>query len=217
MTEENKKTATERLEILENTVQNIIQAVQPVANIAQDLMGLREAVKLLNNKLDSTIKALNTGIPLTEENIKQFMVDNNVKELQEKVSKMVNDGLLVSTNTVGKDSFVVISEIDASGKVVNPRAQFLLSALQNEEIRSKLEGSTVGATLSVGDKGGALNVLEAYNISTPQAPMDEAGTPEAATAEASSADAATSAPEAATASESAPAAADSTPETAATA
>jgi regulator of replication initiation timing len=168
MSEENKKTATERLEILENTVNSIIQAVQPLANMAQDLMGLREAVKLLNNKLDAVVKSVNAGTALTDENLSQIMTENNAKELQDKVAKMVNDGLLASADTIGKESFVVINEQDSTGKVVNPRMQFLLSALQNEEIRSKLEGAKVGTNIPVGDKGGSLNVLEAYNIVVPQ-------------------------------------------------
>lgn len=169
MSEENKKTATERLELLENTVNSIIQAVQPLGNMSQDLMGLREAVKLLNNKLDAVVKSINTGTQLTDENLGQIMTDNNAKELEGRVSKMVSDGLLASSDTVGKDSFVVINEQDESGKIVNPRMQFLLSALQNDEIRGKLEGAKVGTNIAVGDKGGSLNVLEAYNIVTPQA------------------------------------------------
>lgn len=170
MSEENKKTATERLELLENTVNNIIQAIQPLANMAQDLMALREATKLLNNKLDSVVKCVNTNTALTEENIGQVMTDNNAKDLQEKVTKMIGDGLLSAADTVSKDSFVVINEADETGKIVNPRMQFLLAALNNEEIRGKLDGAKVGTNISVGDKGGSLNVLEAYNIVVPQAP-----------------------------------------------
>jgi hypothetical protein len=186
---ENKKTATERLEILENTVNNIIQAVQPLANMAQDLMALREAVKLLNNKLDAVVKCTNAGTPLTDENLGQVMTDNNAKDLQDKVTKMVSDGLLAATDTIGADSFVVINEQDTDGKVVNPRMQFLLSALQNEEIRGKLDGAKVGANIPVGDKGGSLNVLEAYNIVAPQAPA----APEATAADAQASDPATEA------------------------
>lgn len=174
MSEENKKTATERLEVLENTVNSIIQAIQPLANMAQDLMALREAVKLLNNKLDAVVKSINAGTALTDENLGQLMTENNAKELQDKVTKMVTDGLLAATDTVSKDSFVVISEADETGKIVNPRMQFLLSALQNEEIKAKLEGATVGANIPVGDKGASLNVLEAYNIVVPQAQATEA-------------------------------------------
>lgn len=205
MSEENKKTATERLELLENTVNSIIQAIQPLGNMSQDLMGLREAVKLLNNKLDAVVKSINAGTALTDENLGQIMTQNNASDLQEKVTKMVNDGLLAATDTIGKDSFVVINEQDEAGKIVNPRMQFLLSALQNDEIRGKLEGSTVGSNIAVGDKGGSLNVLEAYNIVTPQAPEApaEATDAEAAPAEASTAE---STPEASTESASAPAA-----------
>ncbi len=182
---ENKKTATERLELLENTVQNIIQAIQPLANMSQDFMNLREATKLLNNKLNATIECTNTGLALTDENIGQIMTKNNAKELEDKVTKMVSEGMLVASNTVTKDSFVVVNEADETGKIVNPRMQFLLSALTNEEIRSKLEGSTVGANIPVGDKGASLNLLEAYNIVVPQAPQAEAPATDASASTAS--------------------------------
>lgn len=193
MSEENKKTATERLELLENTANSIIQAIQPLANMAQDLMALREAVKLLNNKLDATIGALNAKEDLTDENIGARMTANNAKELQDKVAKMVGDGLLSATDTVGKESFVVINEQDSSGKIVNPRMQFLLSALNNEEIRGKLEGAKTGTNIPVGDKGGSLNVLEAYNIVAPQAAAPEASSEAAPAADAAPADASASA------------------------
>lgn len=167
---ENKKTASERLEIVENTVNSLIQAVQPMANMAQDLMALREAVKLLNNKLDAVVKCTNAGSPLTDENLNQVMTQNNAKELEDRVSKMVSDGLLAATDVVQKDSFVVINEADSNGKIVNPRMQFLLSALQNEEIKGKLEGATVGANVPVGESGASLNVLEIYNIVVPNTP-----------------------------------------------
>lgn len=192
MSEENKKTATERLEILENTVNSIIQAIQPLANMAQDLMGLREAVKLLNNKLDAVVKSINAGTALTDENLSQLMTENNANELQEKVTKMVGDGLLAATDTIGKESFVVINEQDSDGKIVNPRMQFLLSALQNEEIRGKLEGAKVGTNIPVGDKGGSLNVLEAYNIVVPQ--QAEATAEAAPATESAAADASAAAP-----------------------
>ena len=198
MSEENKKTATERLELLENTVNSIIQAVQPLGNMSQDLMGLREAVKLLNNKLDAVVKSINAGTQLTDEILGQIMTETNAKELEGRVTKMVSDGLLASTDTVGKDSFVVINEQDESGKIVNPRMQFLLSALQNDEIRGKLEGAKTGTNIPVGDKGGSLNVLEAYNIVTPQA--QEAPAPDATPTDAPAPEAATeSAPAAETA------------------
>ena len=65
--------------------------------------------------------------------------------------------------------------------------QFLLSALQNEEIKAKLEGATVGANIPVGDKGASLNVLEAYNIVVSQAQAPEATATDAPASDATTA------------------------------
>lgn len=172
---ENTKTATERLSDLENTQGQIIQAIQPLEPMARELAGIKEALMLLNNKLDATIKSINaSGTQVTDEQVSKFMVENNVRDLQGKVTQMVNNGLLAASDTVSKDSFVVINEADASGQIVNPRMQFLVSALQHEEVRSKLEGAKVGSNVSVGTEGASINVLEAYDVVTPQAPAAEA-------------------------------------------
>lgn len=169
MSEENKKSATERLEDLEKVLGQIIQHIQPLESIAKDLMGLKEAMKLLNNKLEAVVKSANEGGQITDERLSAHMIEANVKELASKVSQMVASGLLASTDTVGKESFVVINEVDPSGKVVNPRMQFLLSALQHEEVRSKLDGAKVGTSIIIGDQGATINVLEAYNVANQNA------------------------------------------------
>lgn len=170
MSEENKKTATERLEDLEKTMMNVIQALQPLDPLSRDMMGLKEALKLLNNKLEAVVRAINEGGSIDDDRLSKFMVDNNVKELKDKVDQMVTQGILVPSDTVNKESFVVVNEVDPNGTVVNPRMQFLLSALQHEELRTKLESSKVGTNLTVGDKGASINVLETYDVSTPKAP-----------------------------------------------
>jgi hypothetical protein len=180
---ENKKNATERLEDLEKAIGQVIQMLQPMEIMAKDLMGLKDALKLMNNKVDSVVKSFNEGGEITDERLSAFMVENNVKELADKVANMVGSGLLVASDTVQSESFVVINEVDPSGKVVNPRMQFLLSALQHEEVRTKLTGAKVGTNLTIGDQGASINVLEAYNIITPQADSEAKG-PEAAPVEA---------------------------------
>lgn len=183
MSEENKKNATERLSDLENNQAQIVQALQPVELMARDLAGMKEALKLLNNKVDALVKAINAGGPITDDSLSKYMIENNVAELAKKVTDMVASGLLAASDTVTKDSFVVINEADPSGAVVNPRMQFLVSALQHEEVRTKLEGAKVGSNISVGDQGASINVLESYNVVTPQAPAAEAPSAEAQAAE----------------------------------
>jgi len=177
----NKKSATERLEDLENLTQRVIQAIQPLESSLRDIAGLREALKLLNNKLDAVVKSVNAGGPITDDGISKYMVENNVKELTSRVEGMVSQGMLVATDTVSKESFVVVNEADASGTIVNPRMQFLLSALDNEEVRTKLEGAKTGDNIFIGDKGASINILEAYTLATPQAPAAEPSAPEAST------------------------------------
>jgi hypothetical protein len=179
---ENKKNATERLEDLEKAIGQVIQMLQPMEIMAKDLIGLKDALKLMNNKVDSVIKSVNEGGQITDERLSAFMVENNVKELADKVANMVGSGLLVASDTVQSESFVVINEVDPSGKIVNPRMQFLLSALQHEEVRTKLTGAKVGTNLTIGDQGASINILEAYDIITPQA--DSAAPAEAAPVEA---------------------------------
>jgi hypothetical protein len=169
MSEENKKTASERLENLEATMAQVGQALSSLDPLIRDLGGLKDALKLLNNKVDAIVKALNAGQALTDDTLNKFMTANNEKELADKVATMINSGLLTASDTVTNDSFVVINEADPAGTVVNPRMQFLVSALQMEEVRNKLNGAKVGDNIAVGDKGGSINVLEAYTIVIPKA------------------------------------------------
>ena len=170
MSEENKKTATERLEDLEGAMSQVGQALSSLDPLIRDLGGVKEALKLLNNKLDAVVKAISAGSPLTDETLNKLMTTANAEELAAKVAAMVAQGLLVASDTVTNDSFVVINEADAAGTVVNPRMQFLVSALQIEEVRTKLGGSKVGDNIPVGDKGASINVLESYTIAIPKAP-----------------------------------------------
>lgn len=188
MENQNIKTATERLEELEKTQMNLLQALQSVELMSRDLMFLKEAAKLLDNKLNSVIKASVEGKALTQENINSYMVENNVAELKQKVEDMVNQGMLAENEYVKEDSFLVVSESDSEGKVTNPRLQFLLSTIQSDEIKSKLVGVRVGDSIAVDDKGNTVLVLESYNVVTPKAPV------EAASAEVGASDSAASEP-----------------------
>jgi hypothetical protein len=142
--------------------------------MARDLMTLKETVKLLNNKLDAVVKSINAGGPITDESINKIMIENNAKDLKAKVDQMVAQGLLAASNTVESGSFVVISESNSAGEVVNPRMQFLLSDLQHEEAKTKLNGLKVGDSTQIGDSGGSVTVLEAYSVVVPSASETEA-------------------------------------------
>lgn len=180
---ETKKSATERLEDLEKMMAQVGQALGSLDPMTRDLLGIKEALKLLNNKVNAMARAANEGKLPTDETLSGFMTEVNAAELKGKVDQMVASGLLAATDTVAKESFVIINEIDGTGKVVNPRMQFLLSALQHEEVRAKLEGVKVGSSVAIGDTGATVTVLEAYNVVPPAAPTAEAPATDTSTSE----------------------------------
>ena len=172
-----KRTASQRIDDMERGLMALYQTAD---NMARDLMTIKEAIKLLGNKLDSVVKATQRGEALNDETIAKIMVENNIEELKEKVTNLVGQGVLVATEEVTAQSFVVGRELGDDGSVANPRMQFVVSAL-NPDVRDKFPGAKVGQILTLQEGKWKFEVLEAYNIVTPQAP--QAAAPEAAAAQ----------------------------------
>ena len=175
MSNENNKNAAERISDLETVVPKIISALQPIDLMVKDIMNIKEAVKLLNNKLDAVVKNLNQGLALSDENLSKSMTDNNEEELKEKLASLVNAGILVATDTVSKTSFVVINETDKDGKMLNPRIQFLWSNVKDPTFAAKLEATKVGGSFETMEGGSIVNVLEAYEPAAAPEAENEAG------------------------------------------
>lgn len=180
-TNEVKRTATQRIEDLEGAVVSMYQTGN---NMARDVLTLKEAIKLMGNKVDAIVKVVNKQLPLTDENIAQAMIDNNVEELKGKVTDYIDRGSLVSSETIQEDSFVVGRELNEEGKAVNPRIQFSFGAL-TKELQEKMLGSKVGDLLDLEEGKLRFEVTEIYQITKPSATpvvVDEA-TPESTEAQ----------------------------------
>lgn len=175
MSNADKRTASQRIEDMERGLMALYQTAD---NMARDMMTIKEAIKLLGNKLDAVVKAANRGEQMTDEVISKIMVENNVEELKNKVQDLVNQGVLVAAEEVTANSFIVGREIDADGKVQNPRMQFVVSALA-ENVRAKFPGAKAGQTLELEEGKWKFEVQEVYAIQTPQAPQAEAQQEEA--------------------------------------
>lgn len=170
-----QRNASQRLDDLERGLMALYHTAD---NMARDIMTIKEAIKLLGNKLDAVVKASSRGENLNDEVIAKIMVENNVEELKQKVTNLVNQGVLVAAEEISLNSFVVGKEIGDDGSVANPRMQFVVSALQ-PEVRDKFPGAKVGQTLDLQEGKWKFTVDEIYAIVTPQAP--EAVTEESAT------------------------------------
>lgn len=162
--QQDKRTASQRIDDMERGLMALYQTAD---NMARDLMTIKEAIKLLGNKLDSVVKASAAGLPMNDDTISKIMVENNIEELKLKVTNLVNSGVLVTAEEVGPNSFVVGREIDnESGAVTNPRMQFVVSALA-AEVKDKFPGSKAGQILELQEGKWKFEILEVYSIATP--------------------------------------------------
>lgn len=158
--ETNKKSASQRIDELEAAVGQLYGVSDLMV---KDLMTLKNAMKLLNNKVSAIVEATKNGQTLNDEVLDAIMIENNVKELDSKVKEMIKNGLVTAEEAVGENSFVVGSESDDAGKVVNPRIQFAVKAL-NQEFQEKLVGKKPGDTVSFGDGKLTFKLTESYRI-----------------------------------------------------
>ena len=168
MAEQNqdKRTASQKIDDLERAIMGLYQTTD---NMARDLMVLKDAVKLLGNKLQSVVQLLGSGSAVTDESISQAMIQNNVSELRDKVTTLVSQGVLVASDTVTDASFLVGREIAEDGSLVNPRLQFALSAL-GDELKAKLKEGKIGEIITLQEGKLKFELLEVYTIQKLKAP-----------------------------------------------
>lgn len=159
-----QRTASERLTDLENALMSLYNGVNTLSN---DVMIIKEAIKLLGNKADAMAKASIRGQQMTDDVISGLMVENNMEELKQKVTNFVSQGILKSSDKVTEESFVVGRELDSEGNVANPRLQFLVSAL-SENVKNKLPGAQAGQVLDLEEGKMKFEVLEVYSVQVPQ-------------------------------------------------
>jgi hypothetical protein len=166
-----KRTATQRIEDLERAVMSLYNTAD---NMARDLMTIKDAIKLLGNKSDATIKAINRGGEVNDEVVGNIMVENNIEELKEKVATLVTQGILTASDEVNESSFIVGRDVAQDGKVINPRIQFSFGGADlPAETKEKLKGAKVGDVVDFGPEKAKFEVQEVYRIGAPEAPAEE--------------------------------------------
>jgi len=169
-----KRTATQKIADLEAAVMELYQTIQIMG---RDLSIAKDAIKLLGNKLDSVVQAAATGQPINDETVAKLMVSNNVEELKQKVSNLVAQGFLQPSETVPENAFVVGREENDKGETVNPRLQFSLSALENEDFRNKIKAAKIGDVINLQEDKLRFVLLEVYAIVAAQAVPAQEQTP----------------------------------------
>ena len=175
-------------------------------NMARDNTLIKNAIKLLDSKVDAMVQAASSGQALTNEIISGIMKEKELQELKDKVTNLVTQGYLVPADEIAEGAFVIGSEEEPTaadgtpGKVVHARLQFTLASL-DKEIQAKLIGAKAGTVVSFKDDALVFKVAEVYKIENPTpaaapAPAEVAApaTAEAPAAAQSSTDATTAEP-----------------------
>jgi hypothetical protein len=176
-----KRTASQRIDDLEKAVMSIFNVAN---NMARENTLIKNAIKLLDNKVDSIVQAATAGKPITNEVLDAIMKENEIEELKGKVDNLIKQGFLVPTDGAAVDSFVVGAETEPDaedgtpGKVRHARLQFTVQSLA-KEIQEKLAGAKPGDTVKFKDDAYVFKVAEVYKIVNPTPPAAAAPATEA--------------------------------------
>lgn len=178
-----KRTASQRIDDLERAVMSIFNVTN---NMARDNTLIKNALKLLDSKVECMMEASVAGDALTDENITIRMKAKELEELKGKVANLVTQGFLVPAEEIAEGAFVVGAETEpdaadgTAGKVIHARLQFTLASL-DKEIQAKLIGAKAGSVVSFKDDALVFKVAEVYKIVNPTPPAPAvAPAPEAA-------------------------------------
>ncbi|HEY5234784.1 MAG TPA: hypothetical protein VIJ14_01290 [Rhabdochlamydiaceae bacterium] len=204
MSETDTRTATQRIEDLERVVASMYQAtgklilaVEDLTKKTDDMVLIKEALKLLNRKTEAIIQTATPESGITDASVSAVLIKINTADLIAQTAGYVSAGFLSASDTIAADSFVACEEVNSEGTVVNPRIQFRLDS-QPQATQDALIGKKAGDSVSFGENKFGVKVLEVYKLQTPPTPQTaEAAAAAPATEAPAPAPEATQAPEAA--------------------
>jgi hypothetical protein len=177
---QDKRTATQRIEDLEKVMTVLYQGLLSMQNTAQalpkqmqDMALVKEALKLLNKKTEAIIQTADPSTGITVESVSALVVKMNVEDLKSQVAEYVASGHLTAADEVSDGTYLVAEEMNPDGTLANPRVQFRLDS-QDETTQAALKGKKAGDTVSFGENKFSVKILEVYTLSEPKAPEAEA-------------------------------------------
>jgi hypothetical protein len=155
-------TAAQRLLGLEQSVGALDQTLY---NQAQQLSMVRDALTLLNEKVNAMVTLMSLNQPVNDSTIDQAIEQKRIEDMKKKVENLVKSGSLEKAEEVSKKSFLVVREMNSeTGAVINPRLQFAVSIL-NQESLEKLLGKKAGDSVKfVENNPAVIEIEEVYNV-----------------------------------------------------
>jgi len=159
-----KQNAVQKMSALENA---FMQQNQQINVLADEIDRLRQLLTAVNKRLNASIQASEEG-GLTGASVNKIIMNENMKELEGKISYLVEQGVLTLNNEaeISDKTFVVGREIDSEGNVVNPRVQFAVGSV-DKTLQEKLVSKKAGAIISHDAAEPSLEIMEVYEITPP--------------------------------------------------
>lgn len=158
-------TAAQKLEALENSF--MVQS-QQIDILAEEIDNLRKTIVNLNKRLNASIKAAEEG-GLTGESVNKIILNEGMRELEERVSFLISQGVLVRNDAaeISDTNFVVGRELDTEGNVTNPRVQFSVVSI-DKEVKDQIHGKKAGDVIAYSETEDSMEITEVYDIVDPK-------------------------------------------------
>jgi hypothetical protein len=158
-------TAAQKLEALENS---FMAQNQQIEILADEIDSLRQTLVAVNKRLNASIQAAEQG-SLTGESVNKIILGDNMKELESRITFLVENGALVRSDDKEIDSmtFVVGREIDTTGNVTNPRVQFSVQSV-DPQLKAQILGKKAGDVVAYSETEDSLEITEVYQITDPK-------------------------------------------------
>lgn len=167
LAQKNSRNALQRLDAVEQTQAQVVQALNSTLGpLQQQFSQYVEIVDAVTAILGDEVVANRVAEIRKERAIQQAEVQ------AQQVKTLVANGILAVASVIGEKSLIVGKEFDKEGHEMLPgRRQALLSQIRTD-LQEKLMGQGVGFKLDTGD--GAFEVLEVYDVIEKTAPTAEA-------------------------------------------
>lgn len=173
-----KRNATQRIEDLERVVTQLYQAATQLQQVtkasldtqqaqSQDLVLVKEALKLIDRKTKAIIQTASATSGITEDAVRDLVLAMNVEEMAEQVKTYLANDNITPSETVTANSFCVCEEYE-NDKLANPRIQFRLDS-QGKETTEALLGKKAGDRVDFGADKFGVKILEVYELVAPKA------------------------------------------------
>lgn len=195
------RTAGQKIEDLERVVSMLYQtvgaldgAVKSLTGTQQDMVLVRDALRLLNKKTEAIIQTAKPESGITPDSVSDLVIQMNVEDLKSQVQEYLKRGNLTPADEVSSSSYLVCEEQNADGTIANPRIQFRLDS-QDEATQASLVGKKAGDTTSFGEGKYSAKILEVYTlVDNPSTTLAQVKSTDTSAQETSFSDSANSAP-----------------------